>query len=77
MGRCVCHEPRPDEAHRRAIRRDDREDQGGAVKKDQALLPLSGEGRLLLCLNGVYQALLAKKRQMEYNQNMKMRPYGF
>ena len=31
----------------------------------------------MLCPNGVYQALLAKKRQMEYNQNMKMRPYGF
>ena len=48
-----------------------------SIKKDQALLPLTGEGRLLLCPNGVYQALLAKKRQMEYNQNMKMRPYGF
>ena len=26
---------------------------------------------MLLCPNGVYQALLAKKRQMEYNQSMK------
>ena len=46
MGRRVRHEPRPDEAHRRAVRRDDREDQGGAVKKDQALLPPAGEGAL-------------------------------